>query len=331
MRYLHFKNKNILITGGLGFIGSNLAKILVSVGANVTIMDSLLPNYGGNLYNIQGISERLSIHILDVRDSPSLKKLLPKQDYLFNLAGQTSHLDSMSDPMTDIDINAVSQLSILECCKDFNPDIKIIFASTRQLYGRPKYLPVDEAHPIKPVDVNGINKWAGEAYHTLYYEVYGIRSCSLRLTNTYGPNMRIKDARQTFLGIWFKNLLENKELAIYGDGNQLRDFNYIDDVLHAILLAAETDMTNGKVYNLGSEEVISLKDLASMMINFREGAKFRIIDFPEDRKKIDIGDYYSDFKKIKATLGWTPETSLLSGLSSTYQYFLANYDHYVET
>lgn len=220
-----YKGKNVIITGGLGFIGSNLARKLVDLGAEVILIDSLNHEYGGNLYNINGIEDRIKVNISDVRDRHSIKYLVKGQDYLFNLAGQTSHLDSMQDPFTDLDINARSQLSILESCRHNNPDIKIIFASTRQIYGKPDYLPVDETHPLRPVDVNGINKMAGEWYHVLYNNVYGICTCSLRLTNTIGPRMRIKDARQTFLGIWIKLLLEEKPIEVWGGGN-----NY--EILH---------------------------------------------------------------------------------------------------
>jgi dTDP-glucose 4,6-dehydratase/UDP-glucose 4-epimerase len=327
---MDFKNKKVLITGGLGFIGSNLAKALILNGAKVTLVDSLNENYGGNLFNVENFKNNLTINISDVRDEHSLQKLLVDQDYLFNLAGQTSHLDSMINPKVDVDINTVSQISILEVCRKFNPSIKIVFASTRQIYGRPQYLPVDEYHPIKPVDVNGINKWSGEAYHSLYYEVYGIRSCSLRLTNTYGPNMRIKDARQTFLGIWFKNLIQGIPLSVYGDGAQLRDFNYVDDVVKAMLMCAKSDYADGQIFNLGGQEVVSLKELASKMIQFVDGAKYEIIEFPEDRRKIDIGDYYSDYTKIKNIVGWTPHTDLVSGLTKTYQYFALNMEHYLK-
>lgn len=330
MQSMEFKNKNVLITGGVGFIGSNLAKALIANGANVTLIDSLIENYGGNLRNIEPIKSQLVVNISDVRDEHSLHKLLINQDYLFNLAGQTSHLDSMSNPKIDIDINTVSQISILECCRKFNPNIKIIFASTRQIYGRPQYLPVNELHPIKPVDVNGINKWAGEAYHSLYYEVYGIRSCSLRLTNTYGPNMRIKDARQTFLGVWFKNLIQGDPLTVYGDGNQLRDFNYVDDVVEAMLLCAKSHAADGQIFNLGGDDVVSLKTLAKMMSDLVSGAKYTIIDFPEDRKKIDIGDYYSDYTKIREAIGWVPQVALVDGLTKTYDYFLSNSPYYLE-
>jgi dTDP-glucose 4,6-dehydratase/UDP-glucose 4-epimerase len=217
----YYTNKRILITGGLGFIGSNLARSLAVQGANVTLVDSLIPQYGGNTFNIDDIQNKVVVNVCDVRDTYTMGLLIQGKDYLFNLAGQTSHLDSMTDPHTDLDINAAAQLSILEVCRKENPDIKIVFASTRQLYGSPDYLPVDEKHPIRPVDVNGINKLAGEWYHLLYNNVYGIRACALRLTNTYGPGMRVKDARQTFLGIWIRLLLEGKPIKVFGDGKQL--------------------------------------------------------------------------------------------------------------
>ena len=325
-----YKNKRILITGGLGFIGSNLARRLVGLGANVTLVDSLIPTYGGNLFNILDIKEQVDCNISDVRDPHAMVYLVKDQDFLFNLAGQTSHMDSMTDPQTDLDINAAAQLSILEACRKSNPEIKLIFASTRQLYGKPDYLPVDEAHPIRPVDVNGINKLAGEWYHLLYNNVYGIRACALRLTNTYGPAMRVKDARQTFLGIWVKLLLEGKPIKVFGDGKQLRDFNYVDDCVDALLLAGASEISNGKVYNLGSKEVICLKELAEMMVEIGCEATYELVAFPTERKAIDIGDYYSDYSLISKELGWTPKVSLREGLIKTIDYYQANIKHYLE-
>jgi len=313
--------KKILITGGLGFIGSSLARVLVNQGARVTLVDSLIPQYGGNLFNIADIRDKLEVNVCDVRDPHAMKYLLQGKDYLFNLAGQTSHMDSMTDPQTDLDINASAQLSILEACRLNNPDIKIVFASTRQLYGKPDYLPVDEKHPIRPVDVNGINKLAGEWYHLLYNNVYGIRACALRLTNTYGPGMRVKDARQTFLGIWVRLLLEGKPIKVFGDGEQLRDFNYVDDCVDALLLAGTSELANGKVYNLGSEEIIGLKALAELMTNLGYDGSYELVPFPEERKAIDIGDYYSDFSLISSELGWSPQVSLKQGLQKTVQYY----------
>lgn len=318
----------ILITGGLGFIGSNLALRLASSGVKVTIVDSLVPKYGGNLFNIAPVQDAVCINISDVRDPYSMEHLVKGQDVLFNLAGQTSHMDSMQDPLEDLEINARSQLSILESCRKFNPDIVVVFASTRQLYGRPRFLPVNETHPTHPVDVNGINKLAGEQYHILYDEVYGIKTVCLRLTNTYGPRMRIKDARQTFVGIWVRNVLQNIPFEVWG-GEQLRDFNYVEDVVDALLLAATTEKCHGQVYNLGSDEVVSLRTLASDLVSLRARAGFDVKAFPEERKKIDIGDYYSDFSKFREVTGWTPKVPLKQGLQQTLDYFDASLENYL--
>lgn len=323
-----YSGKRILITGGLGFIGSNLGRTLALQGADVTLVDSLVPQYGGNLANIADFRDRINVNICDVRDPFAMEYLIQGKDYLFNLAGQTSHLDSMNEPRTDLDINSAAQLSILEACRKVNRQIKIVFASTRQLYGKPEYLPVDEKHPVRPVDVNGINKLAGECYHLLYNNVYGIRACALRLTNTYGPGMRVKDARQTFLGIWVRLLIECKPIRIFGDGLQRRDFNYVDDCVEALLLAGQSEAANGKIYNLGSSEVVNLKDLAQMIVELDEKGQFEFIPFPPERKAIDIGDYYSDFSLIEGELGWTPKVGLCEGLARTIAYYRVNHAQY---
>jgi dTDP-glucose 4,6-dehydratase/UDP-glucose 4-epimerase len=325
-----YSGKRVLITGGLGFIGSNLARTLVGMGAEVTLVDSLIPLYGGNLFNVEDIKERVRINICDVRDPHAIAYLVQGQDYLFNLAGQTSHIDSMTDPQTDLQINATAQLSILEACRKANPGIKLVFASTRQLYGKPLYLPVDEAHPVRPVDVNGINKLAGEWYHLLYNNVYGIRACALRLTNTYGPGMRVKDARQTFLGIWIRLLIEGKPIKVFGDGLQLRDFNYVDDCVEAMLLAGASDAANGKIYNLGCEEVIGLRDLAEILVQMHPGGRYELIPFPPERKAIDIGDYYGAFSLIRSELGWSPKVTLEEGLRRSVAYYEQHHRHYWE-
>ncbi len=323
-----FKGSRVLITGGLGFIGTNLAARLVSLGSEVTLVDSLIPEYGGNLYNINEFEQRVNVNISDVRDEYSMKFLVQGKDVLFNLAGQTSHMDSMHNPQTDLEINCRAQLSILETCRHYNPGIKVVFASTRQIYGKPDYLPVNEKHPLRPVDVNGINKMAGEWYHILYNNVYGIRSCALRLTNTYGPRMRIKDARQTFVGIWVRLLLEGRPFEVW-EGHQLRDFNYVDDCVDALLLAAERDEVNGQIYNLGARNPVSLQELAELMVELHGSGSYSVHSFPEDRKKIDIGDYYSDFSKYESAVGWTPKISLREGLAKTLEFFKANIAHYL--
>jgi len=322
------QNADCLITGGLGFIGSNLAHYLVNLGARVTLVDSLIPEYGGNLCNIVGIKERVQVNIADVRDEYSMNYLVQGRDFLFNLAGQTSHLDSMQDPYTDLEINCRAQLSILEACRKNNPHIKIVYASTRQIYGKPDYLPVDERHQLHPTDVNGINKMAGEWYHILYNNVYNLRAVSLRLTNTYGPHMRVKDARQTFLGIWVRQLIEGNALEVWGDGLQIRDFNYVDDVVEAMIVAATTDAANGHIFNLGSDEVISLRDLAALCIEVNGSGNYTIRPFPADRKQIDIGDYYADYSKIQNTLGWQPRVRLREGLTRTFEFYRKHRAHY---
>lgn len=319
--FQNFAGKSVLITGGLGFIGSNLARTLADQGARVTIVDSLIPEYGGNLFNLKGCEGRIRTNIADIRDEFSMAYLVQGQDYLFNLAGQTSHLDSMKNPFVDLDINCRSQLFILEACRKHNPAIRIVYASTRQIYGRPDFLPVHEGHILHPTDVNGINKMAGEWYHILYSNVYGIRTCALRLTNTYGPRMRVKDARQTFLGIWIKNLVEGKRIEVWGDGLQVRDFNYVEDVTEAMLMAALSERSIGQIYNLGSPERVNLKDLAALMIKVHGRGEYEVIPFPEDRKPIDIGDYYADYSKIRDALNWNPRHGLEQGLTTTLQYY----------
>lgn len=323
-----FNHKKALITGGLGFIGSNLAHRLIDLGAEVLLVDSLIPEYGGNLYNIQSIQNQVKINISDVRDEHSMRYLVQGQDYLFNLAGQTSHLDSMHDPYTDLDINCKAQLSILEACRKYNPDIQIVFASTRQLYGKPDYLPVDENHLVRPVDVNGINKMAGEWYHILYNNVYGIRACALRLTNTYGPRMRIKDARQTFLGIWIRLLIEDKPFEVWG-GEQLRDFTYVDDAVDALLKAALAPEAKGNIYNLGGNQTLSLKETADILIAANQRGHYHIREFPPERKSIDIGDYYSDDTRIRSQLQWQPQIPLEQGLQQTLTYYRQHLPHYL--
>lgn len=318
----------MLVTGGLGFIGSNLARRLVELGADVLLMDSLVPEYGGNLFNVDGIAEQVTINVSDVRDVHSLRYLVRDRDYLFNLAGQTSHLDSMQDPFTDLEINCRAQLSILEVCRHCNPSVKVVFASTRQIYGRPEYLPVDEKHLLRPVDVNGINKMAGEWYHILYNNVHGLRAAALRLTNTIGPRMRVKDARQTFVGVWVRNLLEGQPIEVWG-GEQLRDFNYVDDAVDALLLAAISDDANGRVFNLAGETVVSLKDLAGLLVDIHGQGSAAIRPFPDDRRRIDIGDYYADASLIRQVLGWEPRVSLREGLRRTIDFYREHLPRYL--
>ena len=329
MTHLNFyTNKTVLITGGLGFIGANLARRLVDLGAHVTLVDSLIPDYGGNLFNIAGYEDRLRVNIADVRDAYSMRALVKGQDVLFNLAGQVSHIDSMTDPFSDLDINTRAQLSILEACRHENPTIKVVYAGTRQQYGKPHYLPLDEKHLQHPTDVNGVNKLAGEWYHIVYYNAYGLRTTSLRLTNTYGPRQLMKHNRQGFIGWFVRLIVEAQEIQLYGDGQQLRDLTYVDDVVDAFLRAGATDETNGQVYNLGGLAPVSLLDLTQMLVTIADQGSVRLVPWPEARKRIDIGDVYSSYAKIEAALGWRPTTTLQDGLAQTIAYYRQHRQHY---
>lgn len=322
-----FHRARCVVTGGLGFIGSTLAARLLALGSEVTLIDNLMPNYGGNRFNIAPIRERARVEITDIRDSEHMRALLKDCDFLFNLAGQTSHLDSMHDPVTDLEINCLAQLTLLEACRAVCPKAVVVFASTRQIYGRPDYLPVDEKHLLHPVDVNGVNKMAGEAYHILYHDVYGIEATALRLTNTYGPRMRIKDARQTFVGVWLKNVLDGKPFEVWG-GAQMRDFTYVDDAIEAFLLAAVTPETKGKVYNLGGERPVSLDELAELLVKANGGGTFARHEFPAERRRIDIGDYYAVDTLFQEATGWRHRVPLADGLKRSLDYFRANGQHY---
>ena len=330
--------RKVIVIGGLGFIGSNLVLRLAQNKTSCFVIDSLNPAYGGNVYNIgDAVNPNLiKTNISDIRDEHSLSVLLEGAEILFNLAGQTSHMDSMTDPFTDLDINARAQLSILEVCRQVAPDVRIVFASTRQIYGSPHYLPVNEGHPLQPVDVNGINKLAGEQYHLLYSQVYGIHSTVLRLTNTYGPRMRIKDARQTFLGVWIRNLLLGQPFEVWG-GEQLRDYTYVDDCVSALQLAATSDTSIGEIYNLGGcGEPASLLETAETLVAAARDLElplapepFVLRPYPAERKKIDIGDYYADDRKIRQQLGWQPQVGLREGLRRTLNYYRTELEHYL--
>jgi UDP-glucose 4-epimerase len=322
-----FAGARTVVTGGLGFIGSALAQRLVELGADVLVIDNLFAGYGGNLFNVAPIRERLAIEIADIRDVRAMRDLLQGCRYLFNLAAQTSHMDSMADPETDLAINCRAQLTLLEACREVCPAARVVYASTRQIYGRPRYLPVDEAHPLHPVDVNGVNKMAGEAYHVLFHDVYGLHASALRLTNTYGPRMRIKDARQTFIGVWLRAVIEGRPFEIW-DGAQLRDLTYVDDAAEAFVLAAASDGAKGGVFNIGGER-LTLQELADALVAANGGGRYETRDFPPERKLIDIGDYYGNDQRFRTLTGWSPRAPIAVGLKRSLEYFRAHLAEYV--
>jgi len=324
-----FAGRPVLITGGLGFIGSTLAIRLVGLGAKVTVVDSLIPEYGGTQFNVKDIRDQITVNISDVRDIHSMRYLVQDQDYLFNLAGQVSHTDSMTDPYTDLEINAHAQLSIVESCRHYNPEIRIVHTSTRQQYGRPMKLPVDETHIIHPTDVNGIHKAAGEMYFMVYHTVYGLKATSLRLTNTYGPRQLIKHNRHGFMGWFIRKALLGEEILLYGDGSQLRDLCYVEDAVDALLLAATHDEAIGQIYNVGGLRPVSLKEIAETMIKIAGRGTCRTEPFPADLKPIDIGDFYADWTKIKNALGWSPKIDVEEGIRRTLAYYEKNQGQYL--
>lgn len=323
----YFKNKKILITGGLGFIGSTLAYRLEKIGADIYLIDSLIPEYGGNNFNIDGIEDKVKVNIADVRDKHSMDYLVKGKDVIFNLAGTLSHIDSMKDPFTDLEINCRSQLSILESCRKNNKDVKIVFAGTRGQYGKANYLPVDEKHLMHPTDVNGINNVAGESYHILYNNIYGIKAVSLRLTNTYGPRHQMKHHKQGIINWFIRQLIDGQTIKLYGDGKQIRDINYVDDVIEALLLVACSEKTNGEVFNIGGIPK-SLVDLVKVMISVYGKGAYELIPFKEDLKRIEVGDYVANYEKIKTTVKWQPKTSLEEGLRLTFDYYEKYKKHY---
>jgi UDP-glucose 4-epimerase len=323
-----YRGRKVLVTGGLGFIGSNLCRTLADLGADVLAVDSLLPDYGGNLFNLEGYQDRVRVNIADVRGH-AMEYLVQGQEVLFNLAGQVSHIDSMTDPLTDLEINCRSQLWILEAVRKRNPEIRIVYAGTRQIYGKPQRLPVDETHPLHPTDVNGINKISGELYHLVYHSVYGIRASSLRLTNTYGPRQLIRHSRQGFIGWFMKQVVLGETIQLFGDGTQRRDFDYVDDVVDAFLRAGAMDAADGQFFNLGGGSVESLLELVKTMVEIAGQGAYTLTPFPPERKRIDIGDFYSDAGKIRAALGWESKTLLREGLEKTIDYYKRHRERYL--
>jgi UDP-glucose 4-epimerase len=329
--YLQFyRGRPVMVTGGLGFIGSNLARRLVALGADVLLVDSLIPDYGGNLFNIDGIADRVRVNVADIRQQSTMNYLVRDRAVIFNLAGQVSHIDSMRDPYTDLEINCRSQLTVLEACRNHNPKVKVVFAGTRQVYGRPDSLPVNENHLVRPTDVNGINKAAGEYYHLVYNNVFGVRACSLRLTNVYGPRQLLKHNRQGFIAWFIRLAIEDKPIQIFGDGSQLRDFVYVDDAADAFLRAGANDACNGEVFNVGGERPIAHRELTTLLIDIAGTGRVEYVEWPAEKKAIDIGNFYADSSKFKYTTGWASTVHLREGLRQTIDFYREHWHHYVE-
>jgi UDP-glucose 4-epimerase len=326
----HYRGRRVMITGGLGFIGSNLARALVQANADVLLVDSLIPEYGGNLFNVAGLESRLTINVADIRQQSTMNYLVRDRDVIFNLAGQVSHIDSMRDPDTDLEINCRAQLRLLEACRRHNPGVKVVYAGTRQVYGKPSTLPVNEQHLVRPTDINGINKAAGEYYHLVYNNVFGIRACSLRLTNVYGPRQLVKHNRQGFIGWFIRLAVEGKQIQVYGDGSQVRDFVFVDDVVEAFVRAGASDAVNGDVFNVGGSEPISHRALVELLLDVAGSGTVRYVEWPAEKKAIDIGSFYSDSTKFQQAVGWRPTVALRDGFSQTIAFYREHLAKYLE-
>ena len=310
-----------LVTGGLGFIGSNIVHKLVELGASVSIIDACLDPYGWNPANIKEVKDKVQFTKADIRNADAMAKAVKDQDYIFNCAGQVSHVDSMKDPFLDLDINCRGNLVLLEACRRFNDGVKIVYAGTRGQMGALHYSPADEEHPDNPTDIYGANKWAAEKYHLIYSSAYGMHATSLRINNTYGERHQMKHAKYGIMNWFIRLAMEGKEIPIYGDGSQTRDYNYISDVVDAMILAAQSPKTDGKYYLLGSGKEIRFIDMVKAIIAAVGSGSYKFVPWPEDRKAIEVGNFFVSYKRIKDELGWEPKTSLEEGLRRTIAFY----------
>ncbi len=323
-----YRDKKVLVTGGLGFIGSNLAIHLVESGASVTLVDSLAPTCGGNYFNIESIKDRVEVVEGDERDIELMRRLVRGCDFVFSLAGSVSHIESMQDPFNDLQLNCVGPLTVLEACRQINRDARIVYSGTRQSYGRPQSLPLVESHPLNPIDVNGVNKLTAETYHRIYHDAHGMKTVSLRLVNTYGPRQLVRHARQGFVGWFVRQAIDGEEIQIFGDGQQLRGFNYVDEVTQALMIAANREEIYGGAFNLGGSQPYTLEDFVKTLIQIAGKGSYRIVPFPAEKKAIDIGSVYTAWTKFHEATGWSPDIALEDGLRRTVDYYRRYRMHY---
>jgi nucleoside-diphosphate-sugar epimerase len=317
------------VTGGLGFIGANLALALARADADVTVVDACYPRHGANPFNLEAEGgDRIRRVTADLADA-AVRSVLDGTELVFNLAGQVSHVDSMTDPVFDLDVNTRSQVAFLEALRWAAPDATVVFTSTRQLFGRPRYLPVDEEHPVSPVDVNGITKHAAEEFHRLYHDVYGLHTTVVRLTNVFGPRQRLRDDFQGFLPIFIRRALLGQPISLFGDGSQERDCLYVDDVVDCLLRAGLTADAVGEVFNVGNDEHLPLRAIAELIVAAAGSGSVEMVPWPPDRDAIDIGSYFGDSSKAKRVLGWTPQTTFAEGIERTVAFYRAHLDRYL--
>ena len=328
---MNYSGKRVLITGGLGFIGSNLAIRAVELGAEVTIVDSSVAGCGANPYNIEPVKDRVRVIPLDVGQAEQFREEVARTNVVFNLAGEISHSHSMEYPERDLEINTVSQLRFLNVCKSHNRGVRIVYAGTRQIYGVPEYLPVDEAHSIHPVDFNGVHKHAATLYHEMMSRGGHLDAVVLRLTNVYGPRMALSAPCQGFIGTFFRRMVLGHGLLVYGDGSQQRDLLYVDDAVEAFLMAGTAAPLRSRTYNLGGPEALSLMKIAGICSEAAGGHAPEFRPFPKEQKEIDIGSYCADWGLIRRELGWTPKVRLTEGVRRTLEFFRAERTNYLES
>jgi len=325
--------RRVVVTGGLGFIGSNLALSLARGGADVTVVDACYPRHGANLHNLAledsaDQAQPITVVEADLSDGAAVEAVADAE-IVFNLAGQVSHLDSMENPLFDLDVNTRSHVALLEALRRDNPGVVVVFTSTRQLFGKPHYLPVDEHHPVAPVDVNGISKHATEQFHLLYHECYGLRSTVVRLTNVYGPRQRLRDDFQGFLPIFVRRALRDEPIQVFGEGEQRRDCLFVDDVVECLLRAALAPEAAGEVFNVGNDEHLSLREIAEAVVAATGTGRVEYVPWPDDRDAIDIGSYFGDSSKAKRMLDWAPETRFVDGIARTVEFYRRHLDWYL--
>ena len=322
------KNKNILIVGGAGMIGSTLANLIYDEGANITIFDAMLPLYGGNMFNLDNIKDKINFIKGDIRDGDSLNDVVKNQDYIFNLAAQVSYVKSNNEPFLDMDFNCKGILNVLEACRKFAPNSKIVFSSSRFVYGSLEYLPVDEKHPFNCRSIYGIHKLTGEKYHRFYCDAYGLNTTSIRIANPYGPRQQMKHSEWGIVNWFVKLALDSKPLTVFGKGTQKRDYVFVDDIAKALLCCAESDNTNGKVYNIGSGIGTPFIEMADTIASLIPGTAVNELEWPKDRYFVETGDYISDNTAIMTDTDWSPIIDFKSGIDRTIKYYQEFRNHY---
>lgn len=327
---MKFKGKRVLVTGGLGFIGSNLAMRLVHAGARVTIADPLIAGCGGNLFNVEPVRQDVELVDASIGDPARMRGIVERCDAVFNLAGEISHIHSQLLPERDLEINTIAQLRFVGLCASVSPGLRVVYAGTRQVYGVPEYLPVDERHPVNPVDYNGVHKYAASQYHLMLSRTGQLDAAVLRLTNVYGPRMALDVPCQGFLSTYLRKALTGQALEVFGDGRQLRDPLYVDDAVEAMMEAGATDTLPSRSYNIGGPAALGLEEIAGIVSAEAGLAAPERREFPADRKAIDIGSYRTDSMRARAELGWQPRVHFREGIASTLAYYREHLARYLD-